>query len=316
LLFSLLLSLGCAQPCPDAFLPPGEVLARHNANANAVPRLWARAKIAVTLVDDKGRQFTWGSTSPLASPNGLLLLFKDPNGSGGHDFVLIGREAAGVELFRLGNDNERGVYYFWYSFGERAGAWFGLTRLAGGPGVEALPIDPTQLVSLLAIVPLPVEPNALPATVVTMQDTPGRCAYVATHVGAQAVTGNVLFKRRMYFHWATQEPPRAYRVDILDPAGRTALTADLADWKPIDVSALGEPPKTAPVMPTRLDIAATPVDTRRGASVRRIQLVLSEVTAGEKAMRSATRFRPPPGVAATQVDRSLVQPPTTDRGAK
>ena len=65
---------GCPQ-CPPAHVPIEQLVSEFNSNAAAVPRLWARVKIAVALADEKGRTFTWGSTSPLAAPNGLLLLF-------------------------------------------------------------------------------------------------------------------------------------------------------------------------------------------------------------------------------------------------
>ena len=303
---------GCVQPCPTDMLSPAELIAGYNRNADAAPRLWARARIAVTLVDAKGRQFTWGSVSPLAEASGLLLLAKSPAEPSRPDFVLIGRQT-GTELFRLGHSAAQGVYYFWYSFGDRAGAWFGLDKFAGAPGVESLPIDPMQLLSLLCIVPLPSDPTELPAAVVTMRDCPGDCAYVVTYVARQAVSNRILFRREAYFRWSSGQPPRPYRVDILDAAGRRVLTGELSDWRPVDVSTLDEPPAVPPIMPTRIDVAARPAAEGQPA-VRRICLVLSEMTAADKWRRTACRFQPPAGVVPVQVDAHLAAPASRPAG--
>ena len=52
---------GCVQPsCPREHLSLETLVARHNANADKVDRLWARASIRVDFQDDKGRRVTWG----------------------------------------------------------------------------------------------------------------------------------------------------------------------------------------------------------------------------------------------------------------
>jgi hypothetical protein len=94
---------GCAAPCPQKLVPLETLVAEHNANARCVPRLWARVRLAVTLASEGGWTFTWGSTSPAATASGLLLLAKGDDPLGPHDFVLIGRETAAVELFRVGS---------------------------------------------------------------------------------------------------------------------------------------------------------------------------------------------------------------------
>ena len=94
------LAAGCPR-CPpwDTVVPVDQVVGEYNANAAPVPRLWARVKIRVW-----GEDFpiAWGSTSPLAMPNGLLILWKTPDRLGPQDFVLMGREM-GVDVFRLGS---------------------------------------------------------------------------------------------------------------------------------------------------------------------------------------------------------------------
>jgi hypothetical protein len=299
----LLAAGGCS--CPETIVPLDEIVRAYNTNADAVPRLWARAKIAVTLApDDSAAPITWGSTSRLAAPNGLLLLWKGASPSGPHDFLLVGRETAAVELFRLGSSVEQNLYYFWFRFGDRGGAWFGRLDRAGAPGVKGLPIDPTQLLSVLSICRLPDDPTRLPTVAMGLQNKPRDCAYVLTYVDRQPVSGRILFSREVLFRWSDEPPRRPYQVNLLDAAGRRVLTAKLSDYRPIDMSDLDDPPAFDPVMPTDIEITCNRVAGVKTA-VRRIHLVLSELTAADRANREAARFEPPAGIRGVQVDRHL-----------
>ncbi|MCK4626819.1 MAG: hypothetical protein KAV00_16020, partial [Phycisphaerae bacterium] len=165
-----LIFLGGCQPCPEKFVSTETLVAEYNANASRVPKLWARARIRVTFSDEKGWSFSWGSTSPLASGNAILLLDKGDNPSEPVDFVIIGKEIA--ELFRIGTDSASGLYYFWGNLGNRGGAWFGRTKFAGAPGVKGIPLDPLQLLEILGVTELPaVQAGAMPAVVMTLQNT-------------------------------------------------------------------------------------------------------------------------------------------------
>ena len=303
---AVLLSVGGCFDCPDTLVTLDELVGEYNANADAVPRLWARAKIAVSLRAEDGLEITWGSTSSMATPNGLLLLWKR-RPLGPHDFVLIGRETAAVELFRLGSNTRRGEYYFWFRFGGRGGAWWGHLDRAGAPGVRGLPIDPMQLLSVLSICRLPDDPTALPAVAMSMQNKRDDCAYVVTYIDRQAVSGRVLLMRELFFRWSDEKPRHPYKINLLDPAGRRVLTAKLSDYRPIDVSDLDDPPPFDPAMPTDIEIVCHDVGGLRTA-VRRIHVVLSEMTAADVADPVATEFQPPPGVVPVEVDRHVPPP--------
>jgi len=292
-----LLAIGGCKPCPEKLLSLDELIGRYNANADAVPRLWARAEVSVSLGAPNAAAFTWRSGSPTC----LLLLKKGREKLGPHDFVLIGRETAAVELFRIGSSTEQGVYYFWYRLGDRGGAWSGRHAGAGAPGVRRLPIDPMQLLGVLAICALPEDPTRLPAVAVGMQNTPGDCAYVVTLIDRQPVTRRLLLKREVYFRWSETEPPRPYKVNLIDSAGRRVMTAHLKGYAPIDCSELDDPPDPEPVMPSEIEIVCNPfpgVET----FVRRIRLKLSEMTAEDKWDRDACDFSPPAGIRAVSVD--------------
>lgn len=297
---------GCPRQCPRTRVSIDELLREYNSNAAAVPRLWARARIAVTLADDKGRTFTWGQTSPLSAPNGLLLLFKGPGKLGPHDFVIVGQEIAGVELFRVGASTEQGIYYFWYNLGGNSGAWWGRCDRAGAPGIKQLPIDPNQLLAVLGICEMPDDLTSLPSVALTISTSP--CAYVLSYLDRQPVTGRVGFRREVYFHWDDKELRRPFLINFIAPDGRRVMSATLKDYKPIELHGAGQELKAAPVMPTDIEIQtiAWPDDAGH-TPVRRIHLVLTDITTQDKALREACRFNPPPG-ELIQVDAGVELP--------
>ncbi|MBS3733812.1 MAG: hypothetical protein KGY99_02690 [Phycisphaerae bacterium] len=339
LLAALATALAGCPRCPGTAVGVEQLVAEHNANAAAVPRLWARVRMRVTLADRKGRTFGWGSASPLATPNGLLLLGKGADPLGPHDFVLSGRELAGVELFRIGSSTAQGIYYCWYQLGDNAGAFWGRHEYAGAPGIEALPIDPNQLLAVLGICAVPDDLTALPAVAMTLQSDP--CAYVLTYVDRRPVSGRIDFRRKVYFRWADEQPRRPFRVDLLSPDGRCVLTARLSRYRPIagpsdagntdgaldpdawlmgaeapdesasQTPAANEPDERRPVMPTdivleRVGHAGEP--TPDGAEVRRVHLRLSNMTTSDKWDRAACRFDPPTA-RVIQVDRGVESAP-------
>ena len=146
---AILVTACCAKPCPEKLVSIDQIVTTNNANAASVPRLWARVEMDVTVKPKGAPELTWRS----GSPNCLLLYRRGKNPNGPHDFVLIGRETAAVELFRMGSSTNQGLYYFWYKFGDDAGAWYGRLALAGAPGVREMPIDPMQLLGVLGITP-------------------------------------------------------------------------------------------------------------------------------------------------------------------
>jgi len=305
------LAAGCCTPPTSGPVPLRQLLAEYNANAAAVPRLWARAKVEVTVVNDVGRSFTWGSVSPAAAPNGLLVLGKGDNPLGPYDFVLVGRETLAAELFRLGSSTSEGVEYFWYRFGEEGRAYWARHAYVGAPCAAAMPLQASQVVSLLGVTELPADLTRLPAVVVRLQQEPCDYAYVLTYIDHRPVSGQIAARREIYFRWDDRLPRRPYLVKFFDYDGREILTAELADYRPIQVADVDHPPAELPVMPTDLRITWTP-EARR-SQVRSIRLKLSEMTTADRWDRSACAFREnlPAGMAGeaiVQTDRPCDTP--------
>ena len=237
---------GCpAAPRP---VPVGieTLVAERNAVASAVPRLWAR--VERLTVKPAGVPLSWDFT-------GTLLLAKGPEPLGPHDFVLIGREA-GQDVFRVGTSRTDQVYYYWARLGEQAGGAVGHLALAGAPGLDELPIDPMQLLSVLTVTAMPSDLTQIPAVALTMSDDPP--AYVVTYIDRQPISGRILFRREVYLPWAFDQPRRPYMVKVLDNQGRRVMTAHLSDYQPIDTSTMLDPPALTPEMPTDIRIQLHP----------------------------------------------------------
>lgn len=291
-------AVGCGPAKPEIALTRRQIIDAHNANARAVPRLWARARIALTLTDSHGRRLLVGSTSSLASPNGLLLYARGQAARGPHDFVLIGRAAGATELFRLGNSAEEGVYYLWYNFGDHRQAIWGRDKLAGAAGVD-IPIDPMQILSVLNITPMPADFAALPTAVLTLSDA-APWSYVLTVIDRQPVSGEILCRREVRCTWDDHKEPLPYRMDLFDAQGQRVMIAELSDYRPIRVA---EGSGVTPRMPT--DIQITWPGKRSS-----LHLVLSEMTTEAPWDRGQVLFAPHRPGAMTpdqiiQVDKEL-----------
>lgn len=309
-----MLAPGCCRP-PEHRVSLETLVEAHNANAQAVPKVWARAKIAVTMQDPaSGVLFTWGSTGPLVTPNGLLVMVKGADPLGVQDFVLIGQEA-NIDLFRLGASTDENKYYFWLRAGGKGQAWWGRLDLAGAPGVSGIPIDPTQLQAALNVCALPANATDIPAAgmVVTSEHlsylydspweatfAPCKHAYVVTSIERQPISRRIAFKRETYFLWSDTAPRRPFLIRYLDENGWPVMTARLGEYEPVP----GATGKDLPVMPTdiRLDWPAKKTS---------VHIVLSKMTT-DKGVREACRFQDflPEGLATEQVDKALQAGPT------
>ncbi|MDY7009642.1 MAG: hypothetical protein SVV80_02685 [Planctomycetota bacterium] len=286
LLFIPVFLSGCTQ-CPEKFVSLETLVGEYNANASQVRRLWARARIRVTLSNDAGWSISLGSTSPLAAANALLLLDKGDSRSGQTDFVLRGREM--IELFRVGIDSTEGLYYCW-AIGGRGGAWFGRTKYAGAPGVAGIPLDPLQLVEILGITELPaVQTGAMPAVVMMLQNTPGDCAYVVRYLKPQPVSGHLKIWREVYFRWSDTRPRLPYQVKLYDADGFCRVVAEVSDYKPIATDTDSDGENEGPIMPTDIRITFPAIKNVQPASS--LHMRLSEMSTTKQFSPKAFDFR-------------------------
>ena len=290
-LLPLLLAACEASLCPPAkdALPIEQIVGEYNHNALRVPRLWARAKVAMTFRKSPGSLgFTVGSTSPLAESNALLLLDKTvsqaPQASrvGRHrDFFLVIKEM-GQEIARLGISTQDKVYYMWSQLGENRSALAGDLTLAGAPNIPGMPIDPTQLLSVLCVDELPADLTRPPLVAQSISCDP--CAYILTVLDRQPLTNKLLFKREIYFDRRKGKPLRPLMVKVFDERGRRTLTATMKNWQPIEMldveDDLADPPAE---MPTDIHL----VCEETGAE---LHLVLSEMTTEDKVIPAGYLF--------------------------
>jgi hypothetical protein len=294
---------GCGMSEPKA--PPlavDQLVARYNADVAPIETLFAKARIQVW-----SSPYNWGSM--LGSPNGTLMLGKGKNVLGPGNFVLIGRES-GVPIFNLGTNINENVYYFWGNYGDKGKAWLGSLDLAGAAGVKDIPIDPTQLISVLCVNELPWDLTKLPAVALTMH-RPAKgifgpaagddYAYVLTYIDRQPVSNRILFKREVYFRWSDSQPCRPFKVNLIDGSGNRVMTAMLKDYQPIKMPEGYTGP--VPVMPTDIDIAWP-------AKGSRIHIALSLMTVGRGDPDAASSFaaNKPSSISDIEyVDEDLLQ---------
>jgi len=260
----LVATIGCC-PKPETVQTLPQLIEHHNDNASQIQRLWTRATVEVTLRNADGLSYTWGSASSAATPNALLIVEKTPNGT---DFVLIGKEM-GVELFRLGQCQREGIYYFWYNFGGEASAYYGRIELAGAPGIDDMPLNPNDLLSVLAIEELPSNQRQLPAVTMRLHEEHESYAYIISYLTNQPVSRNILATREMHLRWSDTEDPDPTRIRFYRPSGETFMNAQLFDMEAVTTGS-----DTAPQMPTRMDI--TWPDQESG--VTRLRMRLSEMS--------------------------------------
>lgn len=287
---------GCGPRTPAKAMSRAELVRQYNANAAAAPRLWARAKIEVSLPDAKGRKFTWGSTSPLSSPNGLLLLVKEAGRGDRQDFVLMGLAPGATELFRLGSSLSEGVYYLWYNYGDRGAAWWGRHEYAAAPGVE-MPLDPSDLLSVLCVTELPEDYTHLPTVTLRLEESPP--SYVLTYLANQPVSGEVVVRREVHFNW-DDKPPRPFLVKLFDANGRVVMTARLGDYKPIRIASEGV---AAPLAPTDILIIWPEKSSRLHITLSEMSVV--KVWNREQFLFERNLPRELPLANVTQVDKDL-----------
>ncbi|MDP6046797.1 MAG: hypothetical protein QGG25_14410 [Phycisphaerae bacterium] len=252
---------GCAQPIPKTQVSLNELVSEYNANAKAVPMIAAYADIEYTMYHE-----STGVGLPLwSSPNGLLRMEKGPDPLGTHDMVMIGRELS-RQVMRVGTSRKDNVYYMWTLIPDPKAMW-GHMKLAGAPGIENLPINPTGLQVILGICQLPDGRSKSAGVTLRMDTTSGRYAYVVGYISRQPVTDKLVVNKEFRFawdekrpnglsefFWGKQKPRRLEEVNFYDMNGRKVVSAQVGDYKPVEIDPEAAQPKIAPIMPTRIRI--------------------------------------------------------------
>jgi len=306
---------GCPRPLPKTQVSLDTLVGEYNANAAAVPRLWARVKVRAAQYDPLTGLETRSYGSRLLPPHGYLLLSKGENPLGPHNFVLIVNETLAHEVARVGVSRDEGVYYMWQRMWEKEAQW-GRVELAGAPNIPQLPIDPLGLLAVLTVCQLPGDFTHLPTVALTMNTRPSeQYAYVLTYVDRRPITRQIGFRRELHFVWHDEKPRLLFRINFFDSRGRRVMAARVGDYRPIDVSTMEDPPERPPIMPTDIEITWFDDQDRKTSKVH---LWLSEMTAAETWDVAQCRFKenlpgdiPPDKVI--QVDSGLVPQPKGDR---
>ncbi|NQU76544.1 MAG: hypothetical protein HQ546_09560 [Planctomycetes bacterium] len=285
LLLSAAAIAGCQPKVPAELCTREQLIDQYNTNADKVPELWAVADVEICLTTEMG-----GKKYRL--PDGRLLVKKHPDRPfGPHDFMLRGK-AVGREFFRLGIDARAGEYYFWLDASdggdnenENAFARWGRIDELNRMGYETLPIDPTQLLNVLGIVPWPWDANRPWQVVYTPILQP--CVYDLLFADVAAGADGPFARSRVWLD-RYEGPHRPLRMWLYDRQGRYAMEAELRQFRTIET---GDDKASWPVMPTDILIRWPFSDT-----IGSIRLRISGQTVTKSTAEAAFRKEIPPHI--------------------
>jgi len=193
-----------AQGAADEVLPPGAVIARHNAWADRIQHLWARADLTLNFPKDET-----GTDREQHDLSGHLFLIKPER-------LFVHGEVLGKDVFTAGMNAER--FWLWIR-PEVNTVW---TGRRGGAGERRFILSPADLMTALGLFRIDLEP-AVAAEFVAQ-----RRHYVLTE-GWPTPAGRAP-RRRVWFDRATLRP---VRVDLFGETGRRLLMAELLRYEPV-----------------------------------------------------------------------------------
>ena len=236
LLSALVVLVACraaAAPTAPAILPPADFLDRHNAWADRLPHLWARADLTLNFPKDET-----GQKREQHDLGGHLFLAKP-------DRLFVHGEVLGKDVFTVGMNPER--FWLWIR-PEVNTVW---TGRRGGEGERRFILSPADLMMALGVFRIAIDPavpaefvaqaghyilterypsTAAPAAPAAPADPPAAAARVDPSGPPAALSPAASGPRRRV--WFDRETLRPVRVDLFDEAGRRLLLAELLRYQP------------------------------------------------------------------------------------
>jgi len=185
-------------------LPPGDVLARHNAWAEGIQHLWARADLRLNFPKNSK-----GTEREQHDLSGHLFLIKP-------DRLFVHGAVLGKDVFTVGMNADR----FWLWIRPKVNTVW--TGRRGGEGERRFILSPADLMVAVGLFRIDLDPN-IPAEFVAH-----RRHYVLTE--RYPSTAAPAPRRRVWFDRAMLRP---VRVDLFDEAGRRLLMAELLRYRPV-----------------------------------------------------------------------------------
>jgi hypothetical protein len=194
-------------------LSTGELLRGINKRAAGTTSVWARHSFSLTARDKKGRVMD-------VSGDGVLMYQRSARSPVGAKLRLVGNKDLAGNIFEMGSDDTR----YWFSVTpEVSTMWWGELANRDLPCTEGLPVRPDEVLSVLGLALMEVDPTREPAPVVTYREQPS--AYevlwsVATPAGRRPI-------RRVMYDRQTLRP---IAVTLFEADGRVAVTATLSNY--------------------------------------------------------------------------------------
>jgi len=222
-----------AAPVAPALLSPAEVIARHNAWADRIRHLWARADLTLNFPKDET-----GREREQHDLGGHLFLAKP-------DRLFVHGEVLGKDVFTVGMNADR--FWLWIR-PEVNTVW---TGRRGGEGERRFILSPADLMTALGLFRIDLAPS-VPAEFVAQVCHDVLTEYYASTAAAAPTSAPASApspaptegagpaaassapvpapRRRVWFDRATLRP---VRVDLFDEAGRPLLMAELLRYQPV-----------------------------------------------------------------------------------
>ena len=187
-----------AAPWGAMRLGPGQVMAEHNAWADSIQHIWARAAVMLNFPtgDPKDSRIK-------ADLEGHLFLDRP-------DHLYVHGEVLGQEVFSMGMNEDR----FWLWIRPRVNTVWTWSR--GGPGERRFVVTPDDLLTALGLFRIDLDPAA--QAVFVAQERHYVLSEERTFAGLRVPC------RRVWFDRGTLRP---VRVDLFDETGRRILLAEL-----------------------------------------------------------------------------------------
>jgi len=253
LLLSLVLVAGCApKPRPQVqlyrgpTLPLDQLVARINANNQALPTLFARHNLEANIVHKGKTRFV--------NADGDLFVRKP------REMYLRAKKGPLAKVFEMGSTPE----LFWFTeYVDENTKWWGRYRNVGKPCAQEMPVRPDGFGEVLGINDL--DANLLSEPIQTVQYNNDLDVYmISWHA---RLPDRWATEKQVYYDRATLLPRK---VLLFDPNGRVVLRANLGGHAPVEVE--GRPREQWPKIATVYDLYFP--DTGSTMNVRLTDLAL------------------------------------------
>ena len=210
--------------------PMAAVITKVNANAAAIPTLYARQEIQADLYDKSRNKSFYVNSS------GTVFVRKP------RELLLIGKHDLAGDIFQIGSTED----VFWFTvYGQQDERYWGHYKNLGKPCMQEMPVRPDLIGEVLGVTE--ISTNLLEPPFPTMRFNHDQDAYM--------LVWNARLPAQFYAQkeiWYDRQTCLPLKVILYDFNGRVLVRANLQNHKPVEVA--GVPQEKWPKIATRYDL--------------------------------------------------------------